>query len=98
MQNGRQLTNVGTFRKHLVSFLQNHADIHQGITLIVRQLESTSDGLLIEIYAFTNTTNWNAYEDIQSDIFDHVIAVLPAFSLRVHESPTGNDIRSLAKH
>lgn len=98
MQNGRRLTNVGTFRKYLVSFLKNHPDIHQGMTLIVRQLEPTSDGLPIEIYAFTNTTNWNAYEDIQSDIFDHVIAVLPAFSLRVHESPTGNDIRSLAKH
>jgi miniconductance mechanosensitive channel len=49
------------------------------MTLIVRQLESTSDGLPIEIYAFTNTTNWNAYEDIQSDIFDHVIAVYPLF-------------------
>ncbi|TWX71148.1 mechanosensitive ion channel family protein [Colwellia sp. C1TZA3] len=98
MQNGRRLTNVGTFRKYLLSFLQNHPDIHQGMTLIVRQLEPTSNGLPVEIYAFTNTTNWNAYEDIQSDIFDHVIAVLPAFSLRVHESPTGNDIRSLAKH
>ena len=98
MQNGRRMTNVGTFRKYLVSYLKNHPKIHQGMTLIVRQLESTTNGLPIEIYAFTNTTSWNAYEDIQSDIFDHIIAVLPAFLLRIHESPTGNDIRLLAKH
>ncbi|ASP49259.1 mechanosensitive ion channel family protein [Cognaticolwellia beringensis] len=98
MQNGRRLTNVGTFRKYLLSFLRNHPNIHQGMTLIVRQLEPTSNGLPIQIYAFTNTTSWVLYEDIQSDIFDHIIAVLPAFSLRVHESPTGNDIRLLAKH
>lgn len=98
IQNGRRMTNVGTFRKYLVSYLKNHPKIHQGMTLIVRQLEPTTYGLPIEIYAFTNTTSWNAYEDIQSDIFDHIIAVLPAFSLRVHESPTGNDIRLLAKH
>ena len=97
MQNGRRLTNVGTFRKYLVSFLKQHPQIHQGMTMIVRQLEPTSDGLPIEIYVFTNTTNWNAYEDIQSDIFDHIIAVLPSFGLRIHESPTGNDIRSLAR-
>lgn len=98
IQNGRRMTNVGTFRKYLVSYLKNHPKIHQGMTLIVRQLEPTTFGLPIEIYAFTNTTSWNAYEDIQSDIFDHIIAVLPAFSIRVHESPTGNDIRLLAKH
>lgn len=97
MLNGRRLTNVGTFRNYLVSMLKQHPHIHQNMTLIVRQLEPGSDGLPIEIYAFTNTTNWNEYEDIQSDIFDHVLAVLPAFSLRAHESPTGNDIRMLAK-
>lgn len=74
MQNGRRLTNVGTFRQYLLSYLQQHPQIHQGMTLIVRQLEPSSDGLPIQIYAFTNTTNWNAYEDIQSDIFDHIIA------------------------
>lgn len=98
MQNGRRMTNVGTFRKYLVSYLKNHPKIHQEMTLMVRQLEPTSNGLPIEIYAFTNTTSWSAYEDIQSDIFDHIIAVLPAFSLRIHESPTGNDIRMLANH
>lgn len=96
--NGRRLTNIGTFRHYLVSFLKQHPHIHQGMTLIVRQLEPNSNGLPIEIYAFTNTTNWNKYEDIQSDVFDHILAVLPEFKLRVHESPTGNDVRLLAKN
>lgn len=97
MINTRRLTNVGTFRHYLVSFLKQHPKIHQNMTLIVRQLEPNSDGLPIEIYTFTNTINWSEYEDIQSDIFDHIIAILPAFNLRLHESPTGNDIRLLAK-
>jgi miniconductance mechanosensitive channel len=93
--NGRRLTNIGTFRAYLVSYLRAHPDIHQQMTLIVRQLEPSSNGLPIEIYAFTNTTNWNRYEDIQSDIFDHLFAVLPEFGLRAHEAPTGYDVRSL---
>jgi miniconductance mechanosensitive channel len=67
------------------------------MTLMVRQLAPTTQGLPIEIYAFTNTTNWGEYENIQSDIFDHILAVLPAFSLRAHEAPTGSDIRQLIK-
>tara|TARA_R110002072_G_scaffold131230_3_gene270714 strand:- start:489 stop:1775 length:1287 start_codon:yes stop_codon:yes gene_type:complete len=94
--NGRRLTNVGTFRGYLVSYLKQHPGIHQNMTLMVRQLESTSDGLPIQIYAFTNTINWNEYEGIQSDIFDHIFAVLSEFRLRAHEAPTGYDIRSLA--
>lgn len=95
--NGRRLTNVGTFRHYLVALLKQHPHIHQGMTLMVRQLEPTKNGLPIEIYAFTNTTNWGEYENIQSDIFDHILAILPAFSLRAHEAPTGNDIRQLIK-
>lgn len=97
MINTRRLTNVGTFRHYLVAFLQQHPKIHQNMTLIVRQLEPNNNGLPIEIYAFSNTTVWNDYEDIQSDIFDHIIAILPAFNLRLHESPTGNDVRLLTK-
>lgn len=95
--NGRRITNVGTFRHYLVALLKQHPKIHQGMTLMVRQLAPTTNGLPIEIYAFTNTTDWLEYEDIQSDIFDHILAILPAFSLRAHESPTGNDIRQLNK-
>lgn len=93
--NGRRLTNIGTLRNYLVSYLKAHSSIHKDMTLMVRQLESSSEGLPLEIYAFTNTTNWAEYEGIQADIFDHLFAVLPAFGLRAHESPTGHDIRAL---
>ncbi len=93
--NGRRLTNVGTFRGYLVSYLKSHPEINQNLTLMVRQLDSSSEGLPIQIYAFTKTTEWIQYENIQSDIFDHVFAVLPEFGLRIHEAPTGHDVRSL---
>lgn len=95
--NGRRLTNIGTFRQYLLTYLRARSDIHQDMTLMVRQLEPTSDGLPIQIYAFTKTTSWGEYESIQADIFDHVFAVVPAFDLRIHEAPTGNDIRSIGK-
>ena len=94
--NARKLTNVGTFRAYLVSYLRAHPGIHSDLGLIVRQLEPTGEGLPIQIYAFTNTTDWNEYEAIQSDIFDHVLAILPEFRLRAHEAPTGHDVRALA--
>lgn len=93
--NGRRLTNIGTFRQYLLSYLKAHPNIHQDMTLMVRQLDSSSEGLPIQIYAFTNTTKWIEYEDIQSDIFDHIFAVIPEFGLRAHESPTGHDVRLL---
>jgi len=93
--NRRRLTNIGTFREYLLSYLKAHPKINQNLTLIVRQLDSSSEGLPIEIYAFTKTTEWNEYEDIQSDIFDHVFAVMPEFGLRIHEALTGHDVRAL---
>ncbi len=63
---------------------------------MVRQLEASANGIPLEVYVFTKTTEWAAYEGIQSDIFDHIFAVLPEFGLRVHQSPTGYDVRSLA--
>ena len=95
--NGRRLTNIGTFRAYLLSYLKNHPKIRQDMTLIVRQLQSSNLGLPIEIYAFTTTTNWNEYEEIQADLFDHIFAVLSEFNLQVHEDPTGQDVRSLHK-
>lgn len=94
--NGRHLTNVGTFRAYLQSYLQNNPNIHQGMTLMVRQLAPTSEGLPVEIYCFTSTTAWAAYEGIQSDIFDHIYAVLPEFNLRAYQSPTGHDMQCMA--
>ncbi len=95
--NGRRLTNLGTFRAYLDAFLKDHPRIHQQMTLMVRQLEPTPNGIPMEIYAFTNTTRWVEYEGIQGDIFDHVFAVLPEFDLRAHQAPTGYDMRSLGR-
>lgn len=93
--NQRGMTNVGTFRAYVEAYLKNHPNIHKQMTIMVRQLAPTNDGLPIEIYAFSNTTAWVQYEAIQSDIFDHIFAILPQFGLRVHQSPTGNDVRSI---
>ena len=93
--NGRRLTNLGTLRAYLVAYLRAHPGIHQNMTLMVRQLAPLPEGLPLEIYAFTNTTVWAEYESIQSDIFDHILAVINEFDLRVHQTPTGNDMRSM---
>lgn len=94
--NTRRVTNIGTFRAYVQRYLQTHPGVHQEMTLLVRQLAPTPDGLPLEIYAFTNTTAWAAYEGIQSDIFDHLLAILPEFGLSVYQHPTGRDIRQLA--
>lgn len=91
--NGRALTNIGVFRMYIQNYLQNHPQIHQEMTLIVRQLEPGETGLPLEIYAFTNDTRWAVYEGIQSDIFDHILAIAPEFGLRVFQNPSGNDIK-----
>ncbi|QIL85320.1 mechanosensitive ion channel family protein [Vibrio sp. HDW18] len=93
--NGRRLTNIGSFRAYLERYLSNHPYIHQEMTLMVRQLAPTHDGISLEVYCFTNTTIWVEYERIQSDIFDHIFAVLPEFGLCVSQAPTGNDFRAL---
>jgi len=94
--NIRRLTNVGTFRAYIYNYLKNHPQIHKNLTLLVRQLDPTPQGLPIEIYCFTTTTEWNAYEDIQSDLMDHLFALAPDFGLRIFQSPSGQDVRRLA--
>jgi miniconductance mechanosensitive channel len=93
----RRLTNIGTFRAYIFNYLKHHPKIHQNMTLIVRQLQPGADGLPIEIYCFTNDTQWANYEDIQSDIFDHTFAIVPEFGLRVFQQPTGSDIAALGE-
>ncbi|WP_339861459.1 mechanosensitive ion channel family protein [Thalassospira alkalitolerans] len=93
--NGRRMTNLGTLRAYLTAYLRNHPMIHQDMTLMVRQLQPGPNGVPLEIYAFTKTVNWLEYEAIQSDIFDHTLAVLPEFGLRIHQTPTGYDMRAL---
>ncbi|ENX47853.1 mechanosensitive ion channel family protein [Acinetobacter ursingii] len=94
--NQRRLTNLGTFRAYIEFYLKQHSGIAQNQSLMVRQLQPTSDGLPLEIYAFTNTTVWTAYEAIQSDIFDHLLAIIPEFGLRIYQAPSGADVKSLS--
>lgn len=91
--NGRALTNIGIFRTYIQRYIENHPGIHKGLTCMVRQLQPTETGLPIEIYAFTNDIRWAFYEGIQSDIFDHILAVAPEFGLRIFQNPTGYDMK-----
>lgn len=95
----RKLTNIGSFRAYIEHYLRNNPRIHQkGMTLMVRQLSPTPEGLPIEIYCFTTTTAWTEYEGIQSDIFDHLLAIVPEFNLRVYQTPSGADMRALGQY
>jgi miniconductance mechanosensitive channel len=88
----RRMTNVGTFRAYLVEYLKAHPQIRQDMTFLVRQLAPGPQGLPIEIYVFTADTRWAFYEGIQADIFDHVLATVPEFGLRVFQEPGGADV------
>ncbi|WP_336968812.1 mechanosensitive ion channel family protein [Sphingobium aromaticiconvertens] len=90
--NARRLTNIGTFRAYVVALLAAHPDIARDKAMLVRQLAPGEYGLPLEIYAFATTTRWSDYEDIQADIFDHLLAILPAFGLRLFQRPTGLDL------
>ena len=94
--NGRRLTNVGTFRAYIEEYLRRHPKIHKDMTFLVRQLAPTEKGLPIEIYVFSNDQAWASYEALQADIFDHILAVVPQFNLRVYQNPSANDLRSAA--
>jgi len=93
--NGRRMTNIGTFRAYIRAYLQNHPAINKSMTFLIRQLQPTEHGLPIEIYVFSKDKVWANYEAIQADIFDHILAVVPEFDLRVHQNPTGADFRAL---
>jgi len=90
--NQRRLTNLGTFRAYIHAYLRQHPKIHQGMTLMVRAMEPSSEGIPMELYCFTASTAWIEYEGIQSDIFDHLLAMLPEFGLRLYQKPTGQDL------
>ncbi len=86
--NGRNLTNFGVFRKYLQSYIENHSAINKDMTIMTRQLAPTSQGIPLEIYAFSNDKRWENYEYIMSDIFDHTLASVPYFDLEIFELPT----------
>jgi miniconductance mechanosensitive channel len=93
--NGRHLTNIGTFRAYIAAYLRHHPKVHQGMTFLVRHLQPTPEGLPIQVYVFSNDQVWANYEAIQADIFDHILAVVPEFDLRVFQNPTGADFQAL---
>jgi len=93
--NGRRLTNIGTFRAYIQAYLKSHSKIHNELTFLIRQLPPSERGLPIEIYVFTNITDWIEYEGIQADIFDHLLSVIPEFGLRIFQNPTGKDFKKI---
>ena len=90
----RKLTNIGCFRVYIKKYLENNKNINKNMTLMVRQKAPNQFGLPIEIYAFTSTTEWQTYEDIQSDIFDHILASTKLFELSVYQSPSSYDLNN----
>lgn len=93
--NGRHLTNIGVFRRYALKFLEENPNIDQNETVMVRQLQPTEKGIALEIYAFSNDIAWVNYENIQSDIFDHLFSAIELFDLKLYQSPSGSDFRSL---
>jgi len=94
--NTRRLTNLGILRAYLTAYLADNENIKQDLTFMVRQLEAGANGIPLEIYGFANQTSWVTYEGIQSDIFDHIYAIIPEFGLRLHQAPSGHDIHQAA--
>ncbi len=95
--NGRRLTNLGTFRAYCLAYLRAHPGVNQDMLLLVRQLAPGEHGLPLELYLFTKDVRWVFHEAVQADIFDHLLAVLPQFGLRVFQQPVGYDVRALAE-
>ncbi len=94
--NGRHMTNIGTFRAYIQHYLNNHPRLHKKMIKMVRQLPPGETGIPIEIYAFTDTTDWIEYENIQADIFDHILSVAEEFGLRLFQNPTGYDVKQIS--
>ena len=93
--NGIKLTNIGTLRVYLNEYIKSNPDIHPDMTLLVRQLQSTDKGIPLEVYAFSKIKSWEEYEDLQADIFDHIMAIIPEFELNVFQNPSGDDFKKL---
>jgi miniconductance mechanosensitive channel len=89
------MTNLGVFRKYLEIYCRQHPKLNMDMTLLIRHLQPTEKGIPIEIYAFSNEKSWALYEEIQSDIFDHILAVIPEFELNVFQLPSGNDLKNI---
>lgn len=96
--NGRRQTNIGIFRAYLKAYLNNHPDVNNKLTMLVRQLQPTENGLPMEIYVFSAKQAWADYEAVQADIFDHIFAIIPEFDLRAFQNPSGRDFNNFLKN
>ena len=92
---GHNITNLGAYRAYIMGYLREHPKINPDMEILVRHLEPTEIGLPLEIYAFCKDKQWEIYEDVQAEIFDHLLAILPLFDLSAYQNPSGVDIRSL---
>jgi len=90
--NGRRQTNIGVFRAYIQKYLENHPEVNHEMTTMVRQLQPTEKGIAIELYFFTKVKDWVYYENVQSDIFDHIMAIVPQFGLRVFQFPSSKEV------
>lgn len=93
--NGRKQTNLSVFRAYVKAYLRNNPNLNQNMDIVVRQLQPTENGMPIEIYAFSKIKEWAEYEAIQSDLFEHILAVIPEFGLQVFQIPSGTDVKLL---
>ena len=93
--NGRNLTNIGVFRKYIETYIENHSGTNKEMMIMVRQMAPGTQGIPIEIYAFSSDKRWKNYEYIMSDIFDHVIAAVPYFNLQIFELPSSSNFSNL---
>jgi len=96
--NGRRQTNLGIFRAYLDIYLHKNEIFRDDMTCMVRQLQPTEKGIPIEVYAFSKIQEWVEYEKVQSDLFDHILAIIPNFDLSVYQAPSSDDFRSLTSH
>lgn len=96
--NGRRMTNIGVLRAYITEYLRNNPNLNKDMTMMVRQLEPTPQGLPMQIYTFCSDKRWVYYEGIQADIFDHILAVIPQFDLKVYQQPSGSDIVSFVEN
>ena len=92
--NARGLTNLGTFRVYLEKYLDSHAALKKGMLILVRHLDPSPEGLPIEVYGFSKEQDWEEYERIQSNIFEHILAVMPSFGLKVYQYATSPPTKS----
>lgn len=96
--NGRWLTNIGTFRIYALEYIRSKDFIRKDMNHMVRQLPPTENGIPLEVYGFSSLIEWEDFEKVQADIFDHLMAVVPMFYLRIYQNPTGNDFAKLLKN